>query len=254
MSGPAHCDTPAWRWTREALRAPHASAEKAERVRAVFSRIARRYDQANWIHTLGRDAAWRRAAVGAARLHRAGDVLDVACGTGGLTRDFRRATTGRVVGLDFVPEMLAVARGHRGSRGIEWVEGDATALPFAPGSFDVVAIGFGLRNLTDAAAGIDQFVRVLRPGGRVVVLEFSPPTGSLLSRVSRWFIRHVIPFTGRLITGDDGGSYGYLAASVDSYYSFDRLRQILSDAGLTDVRTARRLANGAVGIHVGRRP
>ena len=241
-------------WTRDALRAPHAVADKAERVRAVFSRIARRYDQANWIHTLGRDAAWRRAAVRAVGVRGGDDVLDVACGTGALTRAFRRASTGRVVGLDFADEMLAVARGHVGSRGIEWVEADAMALPFPAGSFDVVSIGFGLRNLTDAAAGIAELVRVLRPGGRVVVLEFSPPTGLLLSRLSRWFIRHVIPVTGRLITGDGGGSYGYLAASVDSYYPFEQLRQMLADAGLTDVHTAQRMANGAVGIHVGVHP
>ena len=241
-------------WTDRALRDPHGVADKAARVRALFARIAPRYDLANCLHTFGRDRAWRRATVVAARPGADSDVLDVACGTGDLAGAFDRAGAARVVGLDFTPEMLAEARRKFAASPIEWVRGDAMALPFRPGSFDVVSIAFGLRNVVDSGGALREFHRVLRPGGRLAVLEFAMPEGGIWGRLGRLFIRRVIPVTGRMLSGDRGGAYKYLAASVDTYMTFEQLRQAMTGAGFVDVRTVKRAALGAVGLHLGVRP
>ncbi len=240
-------------WTRESLRAPHEAADKAQRVRVMFARIAERYDLANSVNSFGRDKSWRRAAARAANIQPGDAALDVACGTGVLAAALSRAGAAKVVGLDFVPEMLAVARRKFADEPIEWVEGDATALPFDDGSFDVVSIGFGLRNIPAAERALSEFRRVLRPGGRLVVLEFAPPRGAILSRLSKWFIRFAIPLLGRIVTGDRGGAYNYLAASVATYTTFAQVRDAMTAAGFADVRTVGRMAMGAVGVHRGGR-
>lgn len=241
-------------WTPEHLADPHAVADKPRRVEAMFARLARRYDLANTIHSFGMDRLWRRAAVRAAAVRPEDRALDVACGTGKLAAALRAAGAAEVIGLDAVPEMLDVARRRCAAAGIAFVRGDAMALPFPDGRFDVVTIGFGLRNLSDPHAALAQMHRVLAPGGRLVVLEFAVPGGRLMGAFSRGFIRHVIPVSGALITGDRSGAYRYLARSVDTYFTFDRLREAMSAAGFAGVRTVRTFGFGAVGVHVGVRP
>ncbi len=241
-------------WTPEVLENPHAAPDKAARVKATFGRIARRYDRVNRILAVGRDRAWRRAAAVAVGPCEGADVLDVACGTGALAGQFVAMGAGRVVGVDFAPEMLAVAREKYAGSAIDWVEADALNLPLDDRTFDVVSIGFGLRNLASAADGLAEMYRVLRPGGRIVVLEFAPPAGPMVGAVVRWIILRVIPLVGRMLSGDRSGGYKYLSASVDTYMTFERLARLMSEAGFVDVRQARRLAAGTVGVHTGVRP
>ena len=253
MTKPANANDAAI-WTPDRLRDPHNVPDKPQRVREMFSRIAGHYDRANRVNSLGRDQAWRRLAVRAAGVAPTDRVLDVACGTGDLAGAFWRAGTKDVTGLDFVPDMLAVAGRKFAHAPIQWVAGDAMELPFEDASFDIVSIGFGLRNLADTARGLGEFHRVLRPGGRLVVLEFARPGGMILGALGRFFIRRVVPVAGAIITGDRDGAYRYLAASVDQYFTFAQLRALMAQAGFADVRTAETMAMGAVGVHVGVRP
>lgn len=246
-------------WSHSLLEDPHAAPDKAQRVEAMFARIARRYDLANRLHTFGLDQLWRTAAAKAAKPGPGRDLLDVACGTGDLTgmlyRRSVRATfpAPRVIGLDASEAMLAVARRKFARLPVRWLVGDALALPFAEASFDAVTIAFGLRNVQDTPAALAEMTRVLRPGGRLVVLEFAPPTNPLRRRFIEWFSGTVMPITGALITGDRGGAYRYLNASIRTYLEFDQLAEAIRSAGVVDVRS-RSLPVGPVGLHVGVRP
>src|SRR6266480_1674996 len=178
-----------------------------EGVRTMFDRIAPVYDLMNRLMTAGLDQRWRRKTVAA--VVRPGDrVLDVCCGTGDLAVEAARAG-GDVTGLDFSAPMLERAR--RKSAEVEWLEGDALALPFADGSFDAVTIGFGLRNLANVERGLTELRRVLRPGGRVAILEITRPKGALAPFYRLWF-DGVIPLAGKVLPG--GSAYSYLPASV----------------------------------------
>lgn len=219
---------------------PHEHAEKAEKVRRMFAAIAKRYDLNNRLHSFGRDQAWRRRAVCIAEVKPGEEVLDAACGTGDLARAFADAGAARVVGLDFTPEMLAIAR-QKESRGggrrrpVEYVEGDAMALPFSDGSFDVVSIAFGIRNVADPARALREFRRVLRPSGRLVVLEFSRPRGRLLRSVHDWYTNVVMPRTASWIAGDRSGAYRYLPRSVRTFLDPGSLTRAVLDVGFSCV-------------------
>jgi demethylmenaquinone methyltransferase/2-methoxy-6-polyprenyl-1,4-benzoquinol methylase len=169
----------------------------------MFTAIARRYDLNNRVHSFGRDQSWRRRAVALARVRPTDAVLDVACGTGDLTEAFAAAGPASVVGLDFTAAMLELARvkARRLSRPADgraptYVQGDAMALPFAAESFDVVSIAFGIRNVLDPPTALGEFRRVLRPGGRLVVLEFGEPANPLL-RAYRYLPRSIGTFLPR---------------------------------------------------------
>lgn len=243
-------------WTGAELSSdPHANARKAEKVRSMFAAIARSYDLNNRLHSFWRDQAWRRAAVRMARVRPGDDVLDVACGTGDLTRLFAAASPRRVVGLDFTPEMLDIAcsksgvpRGLRsgeapaarkvvlGRRTVpEYLDGDATNLPFENGSFDVVSIAFGIRNVSDTAAALREFRRVLRPGGRLIVLEFGRPANPLIAWGNDFYCGKVMPFTATLISGDRSGAYRYLPRSVQTYLSREEMSGKITAAGFGSV-------------------
>jgi demethylmenaquinone methyltransferase/2-methoxy-6-polyprenyl-1,4-benzoquinol methylase len=222
-------------------------------VRAMFARIARAYDLNNRVHSLWRDQAWRRRAVRAAGLRGREAVLDAACGTGDLTALFRRAGTGRVVGLDFCPEMLELARKKLPREPIEWVCGDAQELPFGDGEFDVVSIAFGIRNVADPNRALTEFFRVLRPGGRVVVLEFDRPRGALGGALVRFYLDRVMPRTAAAIARDRHGAYDYLRESVQAFLSAEELAVTVRRTGFTDVST-RRLTLGIATLHRGFRP
>ncbi|HSC51164.1 MAG TPA: bifunctional demethylmenaquinone methyltransferase/2-methoxy-6-polyprenyl-1,4-benzoquinol methylase UbiE [Gaiellaceae bacterium] len=215
-----------------------------EAVRSMFDRISPVYDAMNRTMTAGLDQRWRRAAVNA--VVQPGDrVLDACCGTGDLAVAAARAG-GRVTGVDFSERMLERAR--RKAPELEWVQGDALALPFSDGSFDAATVGFGVRNLDDLERGLAELRRVLRSGGRVAILEITRPSGLLAPFYRLWF-DGLVPALGRLLPG--GSAYTYLPASVRRFPGPDELAGLLRAGGFEDVRW-RTFAGGIVALHIGR--
>ena len=217
-----------------------------EGVRTMFDRIAPVYDSMNRVMTGGLDLRWRRLAASA--VVRPGDrVLDAACGTGDLALADLRAGAAEVTGLDFSERMLERAR--RKSQAVEWVRGDLLALPFGDGSFDVATVGFGVRNLADLELGLRELHRVLRPGGRLAILEITQPRGMLRPFFSLWLDR-LVPLAGKLLPG--GAAYSYLPASVRRFPAAEELAALLRQTGFTDVRF-QLLAGSIVALHTGTR-
>jgi demethylmenaquinone methyltransferase/2-methoxy-6-polyprenyl-1,4-benzoquinol methylase len=213
-------------------------------VRTMFDRIAPVYDAMNRIMTAGLDVRWRRLT--AQSVVRAGDrVLDGACGTGDLALADLRAGAGRVTGVDFSEPMLERAR--RKSARVEWVRGDLLALPFADATFDAATVGFGVRNVADLEQALRELRRVLKPGGRLGILEITQPRGVLRPFYSLWFDR-VVPLLGKVLPG--GSAYTYLPASVKRFPSAERLADLLRECGFGDVRF-RLLAGSIVALHTG---
>jgi demethylmenaquinone methyltransferase / 2-methoxy-6-polyprenyl-1,4-benzoquinol methylase len=216
----------------------------AEGVQRMFDHIAPVYDGMNRVMTAGLDQRWRRETVREAV--RPGDhVLDACCGTGDLAVAADAAGAGHVIGADFSEQMLARAR--RKSPGLEWVQADVLALPFEDASFDSVVVGFGVRNVEDLEAGIREFRRVLRPGGRLGILEITTPHGRLAPFYRFWF-DHVVPLLGRLLPG--GAAYTYLPASVRRFPGTEELAELMGACGFQAVRF-RLFAGGIVALHVG---
>ena len=212
-------------------------------VRSMFDRISPVYDAMNRTMTAGLDQRWRRAAVAA--VVRPGDrVLDACCGTGDLAVAALHAG-GHVTGLDFSERMLERAR--RKSAEIEWVQGDALSLPFEDGSFDATTVGFGVRNLDDLERGLAELRRVLRPGGRVAILEITRPRGVLAPFYRLWF-DGLVPLLGKALPG--GSAYTYLPASVRRFPGPEELAELLRAAGFGDVRW-KTFAGGIVALHIG---
>ena len=215
----------------------------AEGVRAMFDRIAPVYDAMNHVMTAGLDRRWRAAT--AAKAVRPGDrVLDSCCGTGDLALACARAG-GHVTGLDFSERMLERARRKSGE--MEWVQGDALALPFENGSFDAATVGFGVRNLADVELGLRELRRVLRDGGRVGVLEITRPRGLLAPFYRVWF-DGIVPLLGKVLPG--GAAYSYLPASVRRFPRPEDFARVMREAGFEDVRY-RLFAGGIVALHTG---
>jgi demethylmenaquinone methyltransferase/2-methoxy-6-polyprenyl-1,4-benzoquinol methylase len=213
-------------------------------VRTMFDRIAPVYDAMNRVMTMGLDLRWRRLT--AAAVVQQGDrVLDAACGTGDLALADVRAGAARVTGLDFSEQMLVRAR--KKSAAIEWLQGDMLALPFADGTFDAYTVGFGVRNVSDLALALGEARRVLRPGGRIAVLEITRPRGTLKPFFSLWFDK-VVPLLGHVLPG--GSAYAYLPASVRRFPGAEELARLLHDAGFDDVRF-RLLGGSIVALHTG---
>ena len=215
-----------------------------EAVRTMFDRIAPVYDLMNRVMTAGLDGRWRRLT--ARSVVRPGDrVLDGCCGTGDLALADERAG-GRVVGLDFSERMLERAR--RKSASIEWVRGDLLELPFEDASFEAATVGFGVRNVADLVRSLRELRRVLRPGGRLGILEITEPRGLLRPFYRLWFYGIVPLLVGRVLRG--GSAYSYLPASVRRFPGPDELAALLRDAGFEDV-SFRLLAGGIVALHRG---
>lgn len=220
-------------------------------VRAMFDGIARFYDRLNSVMTAGMHHRWRARAADLARVGPGDRVLDVATGTGDLAIELRGrvGAAGEVVGVDFSEAMLELARAK--APGIRFEQGNALALPYADGEFAAATVGFGVRNFSDLGAGLAELRRVVRPGGRVVVLEITAPQRPPLSWFfGLWFDR-VVPLLGRV--AGDADAYTYLPSSVRRFPGPEALGAQLGAAGLTDVRWLL-TAGGIIAIHVGTVP
>ncbi len=227
-------------------------AAEPSKIREMFAAIVGRYDLNNRLHSLWRDQAWRQAAAKAAMQPPPAAVLDVACGTGDLTAMLARKGAARVVGADFCPPMIQRAREKFPRLPIEWVEADAMALPFGAGEFDVVTTAFGLRNLPQPGAALREFARVLKPGGRLVVLDFrGGERPGLAGRLLSFYTDRLMPLTAAWIARDRGGAYDYLHRSILTFWSDADLGRELLAAGFASasVRTMTLgLAMLAVGV------
>jgi demethylmenaquinone methyltransferase/2-methoxy-6-polyprenyl-1,4-benzoquinol methylase len=233
--------------------APPPEGADPDDVRRMFDGIARFYDLLNTVLSAGSDRRWRRAAAGAAALRPGGAALDVCTGTGRLARELRRAAgaSGSVTGVDFSEGMLAVAR--RRVPGVDFRRGDATTLEGLEGaSVDAVTVAFGLRNIPDRQAAVRAAFRVLRPGGRFVILEFGQVRGRTAGRLYGWYLTRVLPRLGHALN-PRSGAYTYLPASIARYPDAETVSGWLRDAGFTPV-TWRRLTLGIVTLHVATRP
>jgi demethylmenaquinone methyltransferase / 2-methoxy-6-polyprenyl-1,4-benzoquinol methylase len=200
-----------------------------ERVQSMFDRIAPVYDVMNHVMTAGLDRRWRRLTVEAV-VQPGAIVLDACCGTGDLALAAEREG-GIVTGLDFSAEMLARARSK--SSTIDWVQGDLLSLPYPDAAFDAATVGFGVRNVADLGAALRELRRVLRPGGRLAILEITQPRGVMRPFFSLWFDR-VVPLLGRVLPG--GKAYTYLPASVRRFPGAEELARSIESAGFEAVR------------------
>lgn len=238
-----------------------SGAAKRHYVQEMFGRIAGRYDLMNRVMTLGQDGRWRRELVAAAAVPPGGRLLDIATGTGDVAfAALRRADApAMVVGADFALPMLRLAR-LRGARGprprterLHWIAGDTLCLPFASGSFDAAASAFLMRNVTDVAATLREQLRVVRPGGRVVILDIPRPADRTWHhRLSRLYLRRVVPLLGLVLAGHRD-AYKYLPLSAESFLTPDELASIMEKSGCKQV-SYRLFMMGTVALHVGCRP
>ena len=220
---------------------------RAERIRAMFDQVAPRYDVRNAMFSLARDGAWRRRAAGLTRLQPGQTALDLCTGTGRLAHELVPLVRpgGRVIGIDFSPGMLELAR--RREPEVEFRQGDVSQLSEADASVDAVTIGFGLRNLVNRDAALREMRRVLRPDGRLVVLEFAPPTGPLLAAY-RFYLGRVMPAVAGLFNADEASAYRYLAETVAGFAQPAVLARDLEALGFEV--TVQRMTLGIVAFHV----
>jgi len=232
---------------------------KAEDVQNMFDRIARRYDLMNTVMTMGIDRRWRNAAIRAAKVDPSTRALDVCCGTGDITFLLAEAGAEHVTGLDFSSGMLGQARKRQSShrdpasaKRIEFIQGDALALPFDDDTFDVVTVSFGVRNVEDLALAYREFARVARPGARIVCLEITRPK----TRVANWFydiwFDRIVPVLGGIVSRDKA-AYTYLPESTKAFPRPPQHAEVIEAAGITNV-TWKRFGGGIVALHRGELP
>ena len=210
----------------------------------MFAAIARSYDLNNRVHSFWRDQAWRREAVRAAAVQPGEKVLDCACGTGDLTLAFAKTEAESVLGLDFTAEMLDFARAKTArlverepslSHRVRYLQGDAQELPFEDGEFGVVSIAFGIRNVQDPERAIREFFRVLKPGGRLVILEFDRPRFAPVRWCNDFYCGWVMPRTATLLSRDRSGAYKYLPRSVGSFMDSRALGELMAQVGFAAI-------------------
>jgi len=232
--------------------------EKAGLVAGVFHSVAARYDLMNDLMSGGIHRIWKRFTIELSGVRKGDSVLDIAGGTGDLAAKFARivGSEGRVVLADINESMLQVGRDKLLDTGqisnIEFVQADAQTLPFPDNSFDCITIAFGLRNVTDKDKALRSMLRVLKPGGRLLVLEFSKPQNELLSRAYDAYSFRMLPFMGKLVA-NDSESYKYLAESIRMHPDQDTLLEMLEDAGFTGCNF-HDLTGGIVALHRGVKP
>ena len=216
----------------------------------MFRSISGRYDRANTILSAGIHHRWRRRAVRKAEAKPGDAVLDCATGTGDLAIAFRKAVgdTGRVVGIDFVPEMIDLAR--RKASNIEFETGDVTSLRFPDATFDVSSISFGIRNVSDPKKGLAEMARILRPGGRLVVLEFGQPSNRAFGALYDWYRRAILPRVGGAITGRRE-AYEYLEASAAEFPCGDDFVRLMRESASFSTIDAEPLSFGIAWLYRG---
>lgn len=224
----------------------------------MFGQIAHRYDFLNHFLSAGTDVYWRWRTARAVPNDLRGPILDVCTGTGDLALTLHRRCRGKaqVVATDFTHEMLVIAgeKSQRlASQSILFLESDTQALPFADGSFELVTVAFGLRNVADTAQGLREMARVCRPGGQVFVLEFSQPDVPILGSIYGWYFRNVLPRLGQLIARNQQSAYEYLPESVGHFPYGKALTDLMGQNGLEDVRF-QRLTFGVATLYRGRKP
>ena len=226
---------------------------KAGTVKTMFGRIAGRYDLMNHLMTFGRDQAWHREVVRRAALPRGGRLLDIGSGTGGIVcAALDRDPTLAAVAADFTFQMMDAGRARHGRRTIAWCGADALALPFRDACFDAVTSGYLIRNVADIDRAFEEQMRVLRPGGRLVCLDTSPPPVNLVRPLVMAYFRFAIPLAGRLVSGDRY-AYRYLPESTQHFHTPDKLQRLMQRAGLHNV-VYRRFMLGTVVILQGTKP
>lgn len=229
-----------------------ASTEHAAAIRAMFGRIAGRYDLMNRLMTFGQDRRWRREVIRRARLVSGDWLLDIATGTGDLALQARQRVPGlRVVAADFTLPMMLAGQGRPGAAALHWQAADTLHLPYRDATFDAVTSGYLFRNVADIPRALAEQVRVLKPGGRLVTLDTTPPPRTLLRPLIQVHLRVVIPALGRIVAGD-ASAYRYLPESTLSFKSADELADLMRAAGLREVGY-RRLMFGTMAIHWGTR-
>ncbi|WP_288364021.1 bifunctional demethylmenaquinone methyltransferase/2-methoxy-6-polyprenyl-1,4-benzoquinol methylase UbiE, partial [uncultured Spongiibacter sp.] len=232
--------------------------EKVNMVAGVFHSVAGKYDLMNDLMSGGIHRLWKRFTIELSGVRRGNSVLDIAGGTGDLAAKFSRlvGSEGKVVLADINDSMLQVGREKLTNRGIvgniEYVQANAECLPFPDNSFDCITIAFGLRNVTDKDAALRSMLRVLKPGGRLLVLEFSKPTNELMSKVYDRYSFDILPRMGKLITNDED-SYRYLAESIRMHPDQETLKEMMAEAGFAEVRYHNMTA-GVVAVHRGVKP
>lgn len=241
-------------WDDSLLANPHAVSDKRRRVQQMFAAIAPSYDLNNHLHSLWMDQLWRRKAVRLAMLQPTDRVVDVACGTGDQTLAFfdglrhknpnSTDSATQVIGIDFTHEMLPIAvdkwmkhaaNNQAPASSVRFISGDAQNLPLPDACCDVTSIAFGIRNVVDPLSAMREFFRVLRPGGRVVILEFSLPTNPLLRSLYNFYFKKILPRTATWISGDKTGAYKYLPQSVQTFIGRKAMIDMLAKTGFTNI-------------------
>jgi demethylmenaquinone methyltransferase/2-methoxy-6-polyprenyl-1,4-benzoquinol methylase len=222
--------------------------QRAAKVNDLFARIARRYDLINDLQSFGLHRRWKRRVADLAAVTPGARALDLCCGTGDLALALARRGA-RVTGLDFSAPMLAVARRRQGGRDIEFIQGDALQIPFPDASFDIVTMGYGLRNLASWEAGLAEMRRVAKPGGRLVILEFGKPANALWRSLYFTHLRCSVPLTGWLFCGN-AQAYAYILESLKHYPAQLAVAAHLRALPLANVRVINFLG-GAMAINYG---
>jgi demethylmenaquinone methyltransferase/2-methoxy-6-polyprenyl-1,4-benzoquinol methylase len=219
-------------------------------VAAMFDRVARRYDLTNTVLSLGQDRRWRKRTRQVLQARAGERVLDLAAGTGVSTEELRKAGV-RAVACDFSLGMLRAGRASRHRAKVPFVAGDALHLPFADATFDAVTISFGLRNIAESKAALVEMARVVRPGGLLVVCEFSRPTFGPFRVLYLNYLMRALPWLARRVSSNPG-AYVYLAESIRSWPGQAELARTIADSGWSDVRY-RNLTGGIVALHLAQR-
>ncbi len=250
--------------------------QQAHRIKNLFAAVARHYDFLNSLLSLRRDRSWRRETVKVSNVEPTSKVLDVCTGTGELALAYsdKISAEGFVIGSDFCFEMLVIGErkvdrrnrsstfpgtpqpplsgGQDGDSDPNFLAADTLILPFLDNTFDVVSVGFGIRNVSDLEMGIREMTRVAAPGGRVVILEFTQPVNPLFRGLYYFYFTKILPFIGNRISGSEDDAYGYLPRSVMKFPDCDALKAVMEQCGLMEVRFYRKTF-GIVAIHVGKK-